>query len=153
RQMTAAEVATHRGIDPEMLEQLHFNRSLEISEVCTLPQKRLERAMYRVQNPKPDQPGEWARLRTTQSADGNGRIRDDALVKAHDHLASMIAAQQDSDEETRQITRSSWTWIGPGNIGGRVRAMVVHPDKPNTMYLGSVSGGIWKTTNGGDSWK
>ena len=46
----------------------------------------------------------------------------------------------------------SWTQLGPGNIGGRIRSIVVHPTDPNTVYLGSVSGGVWKTTNGGSSW-
>lgn len=46
----------------------------------------------------------------------------------------------------------SWTQLGPGNIGGRVRAIVVHPTDPDIVYLGSVSGGVWKTTNGGTNW-
>ena len=43
-------------------------------------------------------------------------------------------------------------WLGPGNIGGRIRAILIHPTTPTTMWLGSVGGGIWKTTNGGASW-
>ena len=46
----------------------------------------------------------------------------------------------------------SWKELGPGNIGGRIRAIVVSPTDANTVYIGSVSGGIWKTTNGGSSW-
>ncbi|NWF88911.1 MAG: T9SS type A sorting domain-containing protein [Ignavibacteriaceae bacterium] len=46
----------------------------------------------------------------------------------------------------------SWTQLGPGNIGGRIRTIVVHPTDPNTVYLGSVGGGVWKTTTGGTSW-
>ncbi len=46
----------------------------------------------------------------------------------------------------------NWTQLGPGNIGGRIRSIVVHPTDPNTIYLGSVGGGVWKTTNGGTSW-
>ena len=40
----------------------------------------------------------------------------------------------------------------PGNVGGRIRSIVVHPNKPDTLFAGSVGGGIWKTTNGGASW-
>lgn len=46
----------------------------------------------------------------------------------------------------------SWMQLGPGNIGGRVRAIVVHPTNPNLVYIGAVSGGVWRTTDGGSSW-
>jgi len=46
----------------------------------------------------------------------------------------------------------SWNAVGPDTIGGRVRSIAVNPLNPNTIYCGSVSGGIWKSTNGGASW-
>jgi hypothetical protein len=46
-----------------------------------------------------------------------------------------------------------WTWLGPGNIGGRVRSIVIHPTNTNSMWAGSVSGGIWHTNDGGLSWQ
>lgn len=46
----------------------------------------------------------------------------------------------------------NWEWLGPGNIGGRVRALAIHPTLPNTMWAGTAGGGIWWTTNGGNSW-
>lgn len=47
-----------------------------------------------------------------------------------------------------------WVERGPGNISGRTRAILVDPDDPNhhTWLIGSVGGGIWKTTDAGDSW-
>jgi hypothetical protein len=36
----------------------------------------------------------------------------------------------------------------PNNqINGAIQAIAVHPTDPNVMYVGSVNGGIWKTTN------
>ena len=50
------------------------------------------------------------------------------------------------------ISPKSWRWLGPGNVGGRIRSIVIHPKTPDTMFAGSVGGGIWKTTNGGTGW-
>ena len=50
------------------------------------------------------------------------------------------------------VNNLSWTSIGPGNVGGRIRAMVIDPVDPLIMYVGGVTGGMWKTTNGGASW-
>ena len=46
----------------------------------------------------------------------------------------------------------SWHFLGPGNIGGRTRALLIDPADSNVMYAGAVSGGVWKTTSGGASW-
>jgi len=45
-----------------------------------------------------------------------------------------------------------WEALGPGNIGGRTRALLIHPTRPEIMYTAGVSGGVWKTTDGGESW-
>jgi hypothetical protein len=46
----------------------------------------------------------------------------------------------------------TWQALGPGNVGGRTRALLVDPVNPDVMYAAAVAGGIWKTTNGGGSW-
>ncbi len=43
--------------------------------------------------------------------------------------------------------------IGPGGMSGRVTAIDVVNDNPDVMYVGTASGGLWKTTGGGTSWK
>lgn len=47
---------------------------------------------------------------------------------------------------------TAWEPLGPGNIGGRTRALVINPENPDIMYAGGVAGGVWKTINGGNSW-
>lgn len=49
-------------------------------------------------------------------------------------------------------TVTAWTSVGPGNVGGRTRSLVVNPSNPSIMYAGATTGGVWKTTNGGQSW-
>jgi photosystem II stability/assembly factor-like uncharacterized protein len=51
-----------------------------------------------------------------------------------------------------QITPGGWVWLGPGNAGGRTRAILVHPNDPKTMWMGGATGGIWTTHDGGTTW-
>jgi photosystem II stability/assembly factor-like uncharacterized protein len=46
----------------------------------------------------------------------------------------------------------SWNSVGPYNVGGRVRAIAIANVDPNIVYASSVSGGIFKSTNGGSAW-
>ncbi|HEX3131658.1 MAG TPA: hypothetical protein VH394_30255, partial [Thermoanaerobaculia bacterium] len=50
-------------------------------------------------------------------------------------------------------TLGSWTQLGPGNVGGRTRALVIDPVNPKNMYAAGVAGGVWKSVDGGQSWK
>lgn len=43
--------------------------------------------------------------------------------------------------------------IGPAVAGGRVTSVVGVPGNRNLYYVGTAGGGVWKTTNGGDSWR
>ena len=45
-----------------------------------------------------------------------------------------------------------WENVGPNNVGGRTRAILVDKDNSNIIYAGSVSGGLFKSNNGGLSW-
>ena len=47
---------------------------------------------------------------------------------------------------------SGWSALGPGNIGGRIRSIIVKPTDGTQMLVGAVSGGVWKTSDGGTSW-
>ena len=46
----------------------------------------------------------------------------------------------------------TWKFLGPGNIGGRTRVLVIDPVEPRIMYTGGVSGGVWKSGNAGSDW-
>lgn len=47
----------------------------------------------------------------------------------------------------------SWTNAGPVDVGGRTRALVIDSRNPNIVIAGGVSGGMWKSTDGGNSWE
>ncbi|MEM7038125.1 MAG: hypothetical protein AAF570_14165 [Bacteroidota bacterium] len=50
-------------------------------------------------------------------------------------------------------TGAPWYSIGPRNIFGRVRCLAVDPNDDEIVYAGAASGGVWKTENGGDTWR
>lgn len=51
-----------------------------------------------------------------------------------------------------------WQPIGPftipsnGGGAGRLNCIEFHPTNPNIIWVGSAGGGLWKSTNGGNSW-
>lgn len=46
----------------------------------------------------------------------------------------------------------TFTEVGPDNIGGRTRAIEVHPNNDNLIYAGSVSGGLFISDDQGNTW-
>jgi photosystem II stability/assembly factor-like uncharacterized protein len=46
----------------------------------------------------------------------------------------------------------TWRMIGP-HRGGRVVAVAGHPTNVGTFYFGACAGGVWETTDGGNTWK
>ena len=46
----------------------------------------------------------------------------------------------------------NWAERGPNNRGGRTRGLAINPSNPSEMYVGSVSGGLYKSNNSGLSW-
>lgn len=46
-----------------------------------------------------------------------------------------------------------WSLAGPANVGGRTRALALDVRDEEVILAGGVSGGMWKSTNGGLSWK
>ncbi len=45
-----------------------------------------------------------------------------------------------------------WNARGPGNVGGRTRAIAIDILDENTLFAGGISGGLWRSTDTGASW-
>jgi photosystem II stability/assembly factor-like uncharacterized protein len=43
--------------------------------------------------------------------------------------------------------------IGPALMSGRIADIAIHPTDPSIWYVGVGSGGVWKTSNSGTTWK
>ena len=71
------------------------------------------------------------------------------------------AFAQDSDEpqddtpgvKSGLISALKVRGIGPALMSGRIGDIVVDPQKSSTWYVAASSGGVWKTTNSGVTWK
>ncbi len=66
------------------------------------------------------------------------------------HISEM---QKAADLHKASATRFEWEPAGPTNIGGRITDLAVNPDNTNEIYVGAATGGILKTTDGGNSWE
>lgn len=95
-----------------------------------------------------DEPLAAAMFRYRQRLSADGSMPANAILRAKAQRDHLLERSIDG----AGISPDAWTWIGPGNIGGRLRAIIIHPTNPSVMWVGSASGGIWKTTDAGASW-
>ncbi|MCW8810146.1 MAG: hypothetical protein OQK64_04220, partial [Ignavibacteriaceae bacterium] len=72
------------------------------------------------------------------------QLRSSAIEKTKNEMSR--------DSRLEKGNAITWSSVGPGNIGGRIRAIIINPSNSNEILIASVSGGIWKTTNAGTSW-
>jgi hypothetical protein len=77
--------------------------------------------------------------------------------------AKTMEALSNQPDAPLTTANGSWSFIGPddainnnpsaGLLGnGRVDRIAFHPTDPFTIYVGTPSGGLWRTINGGSTW-
>lgn len=65
--------------------------------------------------------------------------------------ADLLKTQQANKADG--ILNLEWTSRGPSNVGGRTRAILIDKDNANLIYAGSVSGGLFKSTDFAENWE
>lgn len=89
----------------------------------------------------------------------------------HLNESGFLIPPADEDRAYQESTRTrgasrlrsgfSWTELGPSNWAytsgwnpgvGRITALAIHPSDTTVVYISSPGGGIWKSTNSGQSW-
>jgi photosystem II stability/assembly factor-like uncharacterized protein len=88
---------------------------------------------------------DWTRFITARRRQGASLV---FVFCAALFLSAPIQAQQYKPELFKGM---KYRLVGPYR-GGRSVTSVGVPSEPNTYYFGAVSGGVWKTTNGGVTW-
>lgn len=92
---------------------------------------------------------EAAEWRMSKLRDENGEIHP-----AYQRNAMLQADQYSKIKANRSALNLQWEELGPDDIGGRTRAILIDKRDPtnNTIYAGGVSGGMWKSLDGGNTW-
>ena len=58
-----------------------------------------------------------------------------------------------TDPLTRFLGKISYRNLGPAAYSGRVTSLAIPTPYRKTMYVGAAGGGVWKTNNGGTTWR
>lgn len=85
-----------------------------------------------------------------RSKDGN--IKPDGLSKGIQQRRALLQAAPATPTAGAGISSSQWKALGPANHGGRIRAILIDPTNSNSIWIGSVSGGIWHSADAGVTW-
>lgn len=105
-------------------------------------------------------------------ADSNARERAMSMPKATPEMIRGGAASQTQTQGVKSLgavipnpVGLAWQFIGPTNIDppyrqyygtqptiGRIGALAFDAKRPNIIYLGGASGGVWKSTTSGATW-
>lgn len=135
---STSDATEERSLTPEQIE--------EARRTIQLKGERL-----RDEGPKPtDRPNEAAQYFLDQRlAPGMDRLPIEHLLEESRRLQQR---QLEQIEVAGTSGALGWQNLGPGNIGGRTRALVIDPNQPDTMFAAGVAGGVWKTTDGGENW-
>ena len=56
------------------------------------------------------------------------------------------------ERQQRSNAAVLWEFAGPTNVGGRITDIEIPNDQAETYYVGTASGGVFKTTDGGSNW-
>lgn len=96
----------------------------------------------------------WGDSRAYPEAD----IPPDAFTRAYEHSRATLRRPLAQVFDARELGQASslflgqepgWQAMGPTNGGGRTLTIAFDPLNPDTVYAGSASGGLWRSTTGG----
>ncbi|HIO71849.1 MAG TPA: hypothetical protein EYN38_01950, partial [Flavobacteriales bacterium] len=75
-----------------------------------------------------------------------GKMDLEAMLQADENIRNFGKAQKTA------ALGLDWNEMGPDNVGGRTRCILIDNQNPARVYAGSVSGGLWISNTYGYSW-
>src|ERR1700738_2184065 len=112
-----------------------------------------QRADYSRRNRLLEFRSQWFHLHRPDSDRELFRILDEALTVKSRMIKRQIGTAGHKAAYDPAGAGSPWFSLGPRNINGRVRCVAVDPTDANIVYAGAASGGVWKSTDGGLTWR
>ncbi|MCD6659596.1 MAG: T9SS type A sorting domain-containing protein [Lentimicrobium sp.] len=87
----------------------------------------------------------WSFMSLVRGNQHTGTVNPDDVIKARLQAKALKSAG---------AIGLNWTSMGPDNAAGRTRAILIdkRDNSGKTIFAGSVSGGLWKSTTGGLTW-
>jgi len=158
------------SLPEKTLERLQHELALSRGAIDQLPENRMARALLKLEiESRPEE-----RMRHERGAllSDDGEISSggasralaqaDAMRKASRAIQRKVAGvpigistappAHDTRLSGLDTSATGWVGLGPGNIGGRTRAIVIHPTDSNRIFATGVGGGVWRSVDGGASW-
>ncbi len=166
------EQAAGQQLSEEMVAELSAELGSSHEAVRSMSEERLAWVLNKREVPNRPQ----ARLEHELGAlrDDYGKIPEDAITRALAQLDQMrsatpttagevagtpigstlfaVAAREEGPTAGLNANNTGWTSLGPGNIGGRTRALVIDPTNTARIFAAGVGGGVWRSTDTGNSW-
>jgi photosystem II stability/assembly factor-like uncharacterized protein len=159
-------LARARNITVEQVRLLRQSRGITNETLGALPDAALRQALHRLAYP--NRPARRAEFRYRQALGDNGtapppRAQETAVTELYAATAAGMpgrtagvptgpAGAAAGGAAEAGLSLAAWHWLGPGNIGGRVRGIVIDPSDPSRIWATSAGGGVWHTQDGGASW-
>lgn len=99
-------------------------------------------------------PASFVKKSALGAAEYNRMLRANPLTGEVDLEEVLRVREQVEAASANRAAGLDLTWheMGPDNVGGRTRAFLINPVNPSVMFAGGVSGGLFKTTDGGANW-
>jgi photosystem II stability/assembly factor-like uncharacterized protein len=79
-------------------------------------------------------------------------LRSNPLTGTVSEAEYMAAINASLKIQSKRTVNSVWNELGPDNVGGRTRAFLQDKDTPSIMFVGGVSGGLFRSRTRGSSW-
>lgn len=160
-----------RVIPTEMAERVRSAIGMSDEALQRLPPDRARKLLLELSYP--DLQRERENFRLLQQRDERGIIPPRALFNALTAVErlrrlqaparplragvpvgrSVVPEQMVPETAGLNPNHTGWTSLGPTNVGGRTRSIVIHPTDPKKIWLGSVGGGAWHSADAGQSFR
>ncbi len=169
---TNEEQATERQLSVETLEQIQSAFSISNRKISKLSEGKLAKLLLKLTL------GDRPQLRAEHQ--GLFEQSEEGKVSSGGKLRALQQLYESRSAVTRETTAGvpsgvlrgpaslsppppppaaglaptgvGWASLGPGRVGGRTRTIVVDPNDTDRIWVGSVGGGIWLSTDAGASW-